>query len=312
MIQVILAGGMGNQMFEYAFAVQVQQQNPAETICINPAFLHYRRDKRSNSLCHLKLMDSVVMMKGGGAHVRFFAFLARLPYLFGVKNVIDKIKKRFRDDARHQQRRVKRGFYHTCGIYEYVPPVPSEKKRKYIYGYFQNVQTVSNIESILKQQFEIITPPSEQNKKMLEEIRSSNAVCLHVRRGDYLEERFRQLQVCNYAYYTEAIKRAKTTLEGPRFFVFSTGHNDIEWIKNNYMFDADITYVDLDNPDYEELRLMRACRHFIISNSTFSWWAAFLGDAHDKKVWAPEFWLQQSDVNMHLPTWEKVPCQNGK
>lgn len=308
MIHLILTGGMGNQMFEYAYALQVQAQNPDDKISINPTALSYCRDQRSNSLHHFRLSDSVIMQKNSKAYILFFLFLAKLPYLFGVRNLINKIRKKFRDEEQKLQKRVARGLFHATGCYTYVPPICCEKKQKYIFGNFQNVCTVSNIETLLKRQFEIITPPSSENKKLLEEICSSNAVCLHVRRGDYLEARYQQLQVCNYAYYIEAISRAKAALDSPRFFVFSTGHDDIDWIKNNYKFDADITYVDLDNPDYEELRLMRACRHFIISNSTFSWWAAFLGGGDDKKVWAPEFWLKRSRVNILLPQWEKISC----
>ena len=92
------------------------------------------------------------------------------------------------------------------------------------------------------------------------------------------------------------------------FFVFSTGHDDIEWIKENYHFNANIQYVDLDNPDYEELRLMKACKHFIISNSTFSWWAAFLARNKTKIVWVPSVWRKdQPEANNIIPKeWRKI------
>lgn len=308
MIHLILAGGMGNQMFEYAYALQVQKQNPSDNICINPVLLQYRSDGRSNSLHHFRLSESTSHARGWKAYWLILRFVASMPYAFGVKNLIAKCRKRFQDNEQLRHQRVERGLYYSVDTYNYMPPGVGGCLNKYLYGYFQHVRVTENIEKLLKAQFEIITPPSSQNKKLLEEIRSVNAVCLHIRRGDYMLEKYKQLQVCTYAYYAEAVKRAKTELESPRFFVFSTGHEDMEWIKRNYLFDADITYVDLDNPDYEELRLMKACRHFIISNSTFSWWAAFLGGAEDKKVWAPEEWMKYVMADMYPATWEKVSC----
>ena len=79
----------------------------------------------------------------------------------------------------------------------------------------------------------------------------------------------------------------------------------MEWVRSHYRFDAEMHYVDLDNPDYEELRLMMACKHFIIANSTFSWWAAVLSNAAGaaKQVWAPAEWWRGSGINMALDEW---------
>ena len=82
----------------------------------------------------------------------------------------------------------------------------------------------------------------------------------------------------------------------------------IEWIKAHYQFKGDIRYVDLNNVDYGELYLMMACKHFIISNSTFSWWAAFLGGLPEgeKRVWAPKPWFAGTSVEMYLPSWTVI------
>ena len=161
---------------------------------------------------------------------------------------------------------------------------------------------------ILREEFEVITPPSTENQEILREIISRNAVCVHIRRGDYLNEKWKALQVCDFKYYNEAINQAKKELTDPVFYVFSTSHDDIEWIKANYHFDADIHYVDLNNPDYEEFRLMKNCKHFIISNSTFSWWAAFLSNNQSKVVWTPSIWRKdQPESNDIIPEkWRRI------
>ena len=73
-------------------------------------------------------------------------------------------------------------------------------------------------------------------------------------------------------------------IENPVFYIFSTGARDIEYIKKNYSFKYLVKYINLDNPDYEELRLMTMCKHFILSNSSFSWWAQYLCEYKEKIV----------------------------
>jgi hypothetical protein len=96
-----------------------------------------------------------------------------------------------------------------------------------------------------------------------------------------------------------------------KFFVFSNTHDDIEWIKENYKFPEkyDIEYVDLGNSDYEEFELMRNCKNFVISNSTFSWWAAYLSDYEDKCVALPEKWTRKDNCDcsgFYLEDWYKA------
>ena len=95
--------------------------------------------------------------------------------------------------------------------------------------------------------------------------------------------------------YKNAVKYIKGTVDNPTFFIFSNTHDDIEWIKENYKFDMEPIYVDLSNPDYEEIRLMMSCKHFIISNSTFSWWASLLSKNEGKLIVAPKTWSNKND-----------------
>ena len=69
------------------------------------------------------------------------------------------------------------------------------------------------------------------NRRMFEQIKSCEAVCLHVRRGDYLDARWKNLQICNFTYYNDAVNGILKNVENPIFFVFSNNHDDLKWIK---------------------------------------------------------------------------------
>ena len=140
---------------------------------------------------------------------------------------------------------------------------------------------------------------------MIQQIENSNSVCVHIRRGDYIGSSF---DICTEAYYQKGMDIIASKVENPTFYIFSNSSEDLQWIKENYHFSYDLVYVDLNNCDYEELRLMYTCKHFIISNSTFSWWGAYLSTNEEKVVIAPSKWNQDYKVveDLYLDHWIKV------
>lgn len=136
----------------------------------------------------------------------------------------------------------------------------------------------------------------------LQEINNGCSVSLHVRRGDYLTPENQNLYggICTDAYYIEGIRQMRERYPGCRFFLFT---NDREWGRRQFgqdrdKEDADITWVDLqgagDN-DYMEFLLMSRCKHHILANSSFSWWASYLNKNPGKTVLAPQRWLNGAD-----------------
>ena len=176
----------------------------------------------------------------------------------------------------------------------------------YVVGEATNTKGVSSV-SIIKESKERginIVTLSEENKAMLEQITKCNAVCVHIRRGDYISNsKNAALVVCDEIYYKNAMKYIGQNVESPVFYVFSDNNEEIAWIKENYHLPYDVRYVMLNNPDYEELRLMYHCKHFIIANSTFSWWGAYLADYQDKIIVAPNTWSKTYNncVDTYLP-----------
>ncbi len=295
---------MGNQMFQFAFALRTLQVSEDKRLYINGLIHSFMKDKRSVSLHHFHLTDKCYVCSKCQSYVKLLQFCFSVLATCGIRGTIDFFRKFY---AFHRTKNGcvalnKGGIYFTTSSYD-VLPVRNEVRDAHIYGGFMNVRVIDGMLGELRQVFSVKTPPSPDNQLMLNEIRACNAVCLHIRRGDY--KLFPQLQVCNESYYANAVKLAVSELDSPVFYVFSTGHEDVEWVRKNYSFDAEVRYVDLDNPDYEELRLMMACKHFIVSNSTFSWWAAILSDAagDEKRVWAPDEWLKGCKTDMLPETW---------
>ena len=344
MIQILLKGGLGNQMFEYAYALKVSRAHGNEKMCINGSFLKYSPDKRKIALGNLALADDteiLPILPHPLAVIRTFSLIFKYFSEFGLSafvgrilvfsqmmatnkkwsflqssgfvSLIEKLHTRLSAKGHTPSGNeadytgiFQRGLYYVRDYYQSPPIVPSTAANKYVWGLFQHISTIEGIEDELRKRFAVRTEASEANKKILEEIKSCNGVCLHIRRGDYLSQAFvNTLCVCDERYYVEAVHQAHEQLDNPVFFCFSNDHESIEWIKQNYHFPSvDIRYVDLDNPDYEELRLMTACKHFIISNSTFSWWAAVLSDEHpQKRVWVPKTWIKGRNVTLYKDSW---------
>lgn len=306
MIELILRSGLGNQMFQYAYARKMQAIFK-EPIVVNTSYMD-KHDFRKYSLNHFKLNKAVrVLNKKQGEH-DLMNFYLKLPIGFGRDFWSWRLLHKQALGEEKYLKRSRRGLYYAHLPEESYSIVESHVRKKYVFGFFQSFATVEGIEDILREEFVIKTKPSNANKEMITKIQNSNSVCLHIRRGDYLDEKWKDMQVCDENYYYTAVNDALNCIENPVFFIFSTGHDDIKWIKENYHFNAKVEYVDLDNPDYEELRLMMNCNNFIISNSTFSWWAAFLAKNHEKKVWVPDTWRKGSpEANVIVPpTWSKI------
>ena len=307
MIHILLKGGLGNQMFQYAYGLQLQQKNKDVQIYVNGILRRWAPDKRLNALHHFVLNRGTHHCGLLSGFLLFFLFVSRILRKLGVMSTWRMVKLRKQTPDVMINALCDAGIYCTKDAYA-VPPVRMIKGHKHLFGYFLNPSVITGMERQLRESFTVKTVASRENQDILRAIQACNAVCLHVRRGDY--NLFPQLQVCDENYYAKAVQEACEALENPVFYVFSTGHSDVEWVRQHYRFIPmeSACYVDLDNPDYEELRLMMACKHFIIANSTFSWWAAYLSIAagEDKIVWMPSVWQKGTGVRMGLEGWRVV------
>lgn len=168
----------------------------------------------------------------------------------------------------------------------------------YIQGYWANEKYFIDIRDVLLKEFVVKHDQNYLNKNISEQILSVNSVSLHIRRGDYVHNPVMNkiFRICGSDYYMPAIKHIAGRVKAPHFFIFS---DEPDWVKRNFHITFPHTIIDCNGQDrdYEDLRLMSRCKHNIIANSSFSWWAAWLNDNSDKIVVAPKQFFKNRAMN---------------
>ena len=160
------------------------------------------------------------------------------------------------------------------------------------------------IEKIIRKEFELKEKFKEPLKDKTKEIFSKNSVSIHVRRGDVLK--LKDFYVLDVDYYKKAVEKIKSKIKDPIFYVFS---DEIGWCKKNFKdFGIKMNFVE-GQKDYEDLELMKTCKHNILANSSFSWWAGYLNKNPNKIVIAPKKFtmFKRGNKDPELPKdWIKI------
>lgn len=283
MIIVKIKGGLGNQMFQYAFGRYFGIQKSEEVKLDNGINTNKQDTYRQYSLKHfniaLPLASREEVMK------------AKYP-----NGIISKIKRGFK---------AKILRIHNIGYDGQI----LETKEQYLEGFWQSYKYSEPIRDVLLKEFTLKNTPGGIFKNISRQIESTESVSIHIRRGDYVNDP--KTKKTHYAfgleYYEQALKIMKEKISNPTFFIFS---DDIDWVKQNLKTDSLTVFVsNSELADYEEMILMSKCKHNIIANSSFSWWGAWLNQNPDKIVIAPQKWNNkyQKEYSDLLPKeWTKI------
>jgi hypothetical protein len=172
--------------------------------------------------------------------------------------------------------------------------VLNSPNNSYLDGYWQSEKYFSQIQSIIREDFKI---RGTVNKKILDSINNSDSICLNVRRGDYISNPITNAfhGVYESDYFYKAVNILLKKVENPEIFIFS---DDINWCQNNLKFEVptEIIFHEYAGKKFEKyLKLMSSCKHFIIPNSTFGWWAAWLSQNSSKIVISPKKWFKSDN-----------------
>jgi hypothetical protein len=297
MIVVSIKGGLGNQLFQYATARSLAEKyNTA--IKIDLSFFDYWMDEhrayRSPSdivYYHLDNFDIVGTKADRGdidSVIRFGKRGKRIAEMLTSSRISPYLEP-FRQEYGLAGRLLNYYGERTPDQGRFNPAILEAGPSCYLNGYWESPKYFEDIREILVSEFTPATDLSDKSQQVLERIQEKSSVGLHVRRGDLVEFD----NALPKAYFERAI--AEFDDENVKFFVFSV---DPDWVAENIDIDAPVEYVDHYHPDegtrtpmaWEYLVLMNCCDHKIISNSTFSWWAAWLDCDSNTNILCPAIW----------------------
>jgi len=280
MIIVELVGGLANQMVIYSAAKALSEHLQVE---LKIDITKLNKDKKRNyALNHLNIEAKTATQK-------------EIDRICQKSNswFVNKIKKKIR----------KKCNGNAFGIYveptiSYDPNFFSLKDNTHIRGNFINANYFSSIEKVLRHEFQIKSPLSNKTKELIESITSGDSVSIHIRRGDYANEKKTNKihGLIPIDYYKTAIDLINNKIKSPTFYVFS---DDISWVKENLSNTQKMHFIDHTDGDtaYEDMYMMSLCKHNIIANSGFSYWGAWLNSNTEKLVISPKQWCADSKLN---------------
>lgn len=287
MIIVRIYEGLGNQLFQYAYAKSLSLSTK------HKVFLDVRETGSQISemnLTHRKYcLDQYRISLPICTNVQHF-----YPYLNQSDCILDTMQKLSMKGClpykffRETKPNYNESLVHITGNW-------------YLQGWFQDSRYFQKYEKLIKKEF-ILKNKIKIGKELKDILQNRITVSVHIRRGDY--RNISNLLPVNYYY--NALKYMKNIIKNPFWIIFS---DDINWVKRNIRFEDNYYYVGEREKlkDYEELMIMSCCKHNIIANSTYSWWGAWLNKHENKIVIGPSRWCPtRKGDNILLKDWISI------
>ncbi|MDP4276665.1 MAG: alpha-1,2-fucosyltransferase [Bacteroidota bacterium] len=276
MLVVRLTSGTGNQLFQYAFALYLKERYQDEVYLDKSPYLYRYPDRK----CTIDIVSDLSEIKDW----------------------------RLYDQYRHIKYRLAKMLFSinptTKHIRESALSFPKNNKLLYFDGYWQTdkyIRLITDPDRLFRPKE---TMP-ESIKNYQDDIRQTRSISLHVRRGDYFSQAHQPtFGVCDKEYYEKAIQQATEHLDSYKLFIFS---DDPDWTTKHLHLPASSCFVKNDeiNP-FWYIYLMSLCQDNIISNSSFSWWGAYMNKQASKRVFAPLRWTLTSEKTLALDDWIKL------
>lgn len=288
MITVQINSGLGNQMFQYALGRVLSLKNNTTLGLDVEAF-------------NQKFPDGAVRRYGLG--------------VFSVAGEIigrEKIPLLYRSYGFYVDKLTRFLFVRTLKVpgaekkaYHFDERVLRYSDGSYLQGYWQSYKYFLGYEDVIRADFQLKKPVSEKTALLASEIAAKQSVCLHVRRGDFVNNPYHN--ILSESYHSEALSYLAEKITIDTVYVFS---DDIAWCKKNIHLSHNTVFVGDEYAGEhaeEHLFLMAQCKHFVIPNSTFSWWAAWLASYNEKIVIAPKEWFAGADTtDLIPPSWIRL------
>lgn len=290
-----LQGGLGNQMFQYAIA-RALSEHYQSTFLLDRSWFDVPQSETTPRPYQLDLLqiqnvansDLIFPKKPNKLIKALQGFIPANPIVYYQQNAFEFDPSLFR-----LKRMAERDLF--------------------LFGYWQAYPYLEVIRPILQTEFKTKAPTPNHYQAYLQQIRSSESVMLHIRRGDYVNSpsaaKFHG--VLPLSYYQQAIEVLLLQKPDSHFFIFS---DDLPWAKEALPKNLKITFVEnalQADAAAQELQLMTECKHHIIANSSLSWWGAWLKQDCNGLVFTPNRWISDNSLDLSnlLPTsWHRIPA----
>lgn len=290
MIRIKLSGGLGNQMFQYACGRVLAIKHQTELIL-------------DTSQLNIKESDSTIRQfelenfKLGSFKIDDKNPLSANSLLYRIANVVS---------IRIGTGGIQTSKYFIENGYSFNSSIKIVGEDCFLVGYWQSYRYFQEIESIIREEFQFKRALDGKNMDRVNQIKNKNSVSLHVRRGDFVNNKHHDIHgTCSIEYYRKAVEKISVKVNNPYLFIFS---DDTEWAQaelKNLAYPHVFVSGNTCKQSYIDMQLMSLCKHNIIANSSFSWWSAWLNANPDKIVIAPLQWF--ADKKMNAQTRDLIP-----
>lgn len=281
-------GGLGNQLFVYATGKALSRRLKLSLVVDKS---HYRSS--SSRAFELESFDSDFEEIPSGDRLRFHISKFFVASIWRLRRISNRI-------FAGQGLRVEESFLFNRRSLRLGRTVA-------LYGYFQSWRYFSDIADELRGEIRRIQKPSDFYTRLSEEIGACNpSVAVHVRRGDYVPNKY--MGLITERYYQRALELLESLVGDLSVYIFSDNIETLQGESFLAKWGKRLTYVHSpsDSRPIESLNLIANCDHVIMANSSFSWWGAWLGERKGRYVVYPRPWLAGAlvdDRDLALPGW---------
>ncbi len=291
---VKIYGGLGNQMFQYAFALALQKRTGCRVQLDISTYANTAGPGK----------NGVNTVHNGFELEQVFSLP---PCSFAPVTKDSKVSKVLKRLGLPRSRFLDRQF-------TFQPEVFTNSRYTWFEGYWQNEQYFIDVKDEILRQYQFRGQVSEKTAAVAARIAGKPSLSIHVRHGDYAS--VANYPVCQLSYYRDAVAQVRKERPFEQVYIFS---DDLDWCRGNlaplFTDTESIAFVDWNRgkDSWQDVYLMSACHSHIIANSSFSWWAAWLDGKEDPYVVAPKVWALPLSGFYHFtydevvpPTWHRL------
>lgn len=271
-------GGLGNQLYDYAFYEWLKREYPEYSVLADLSYFKIRM--AHDDLGSWNIFPEMKLDLASNWEI--FKSSGQIPIFYGGKGA-DRLNS-LRDSVNKKLFQNHKYAYVSSCSNQPAKDVKEAINQGYVHleGYWQNIEYITDIITELRQKLQF---PEECDQYLTEEMTQDNAVSLHVRRGDYVGSDYEK--EVGIPYYKAAVDYVNSKVESAKIFIFTDdkeyAETAFDWIENKTVvkgYDNKLAHVDMF--------LMSKIKNNIIANSTFSVWAAYLNEHTDSLIVYPD------------------------